>query len=249
MKRIILAIAVTLGLCACESGLFGEVGNGVSMTQEIEVGDFDRISIPDFVDVYYTQSSDQQCVTLTCDENLFEYYHIEVKDGELIVYCKGSFYNKIDTYLTVCSSSLKGVKLSGSGDLYIEEALTTEDDFTIETSGSGDVDIASMTASSTIVSLTGSGDARIGSMTVSSAEFKSSGSGDIEADEVKAESISIKTTGSGDCSLCCKDSGTLSVQISGSGDVILRGTARALINISQTGSGEFNMAGLTLSGK
>ena len=249
MKRIILAIAVTLGLCACKSGLFGEVGNGVSMTQEIEVGDFDRISIPDFVDVYYTQSSDQQCVTLTCDENLFEYYHIEVKDGELIVYCKGSFYNKIDTYLTVCSSSLKGVKLSGSGDLYIEEALTTEDDFTIETSGSGDVDIASMTASSTIVSLTGSGDARIGSMTVSSAEFKSSGSGDIEADEVKAESISIKTTGSGDCSLCCKDSCTLSVQISGSGDVILRGTARALINISQTGSGEFNMSGLTLSGK
>ena len=249
MKRIILAIAVTLGLCACEAGLFGEVGNGVSMTQEIEVGDFDRISIPDFVDVYYTQDSDQQCVTLTCDENLFEYYHIEVKDGELIVYCKRSFYNKIDTYLTVCSSSLKGVKLSGSGDLYIEEALTTEDDFTIETSGSGDVDIASMTASSTIVSLTGSGDARIGSMTVSSAEFKSSGSGDIEADEVKAESISIKTTGSGDCFLCCKDSGTLSVQISGSGDVILRGTARALINISQTGSGDFNMSDLTLSGK
>jgi hypothetical protein len=249
MKRIILAIAVTLGLCACEAGLFGEVGNGVSMTQEIEVGDFDRISIPDFVDVYYTQSSDQQCVTLTCDENLFEYYHVEVKDGKLIVYCKGSFYNKIDTYLTVCSSSLKGVKLSGSGDLYIEEALTTEDDFTIETSGSGDVDIASMTASSTTVSLTGSGDARIGSMTVSSAEFKSSGRGDIEAEEVKAESISIKTTGSGDCSLCCKDSGTLSVQISGSGDVILRGTARALINISQTGSGDFNMSDLTLSGK
>ena len=249
MKRVTLALIAIIGLCSCETGIFGEIGNGASLTQEIEVGEFDRISIPDFVDVYYTQGSDQQCVTLTCDENLFEYYHIEVKDGELIVYCKGSFYNKIDTYLTVCSSSLKGVKLSGSGDLYIEEALATEDDFTIETSGSGDVDIASMTASSTIVSLTGSGDARIGSMTVSSAEFKSSGSGDIEADEVTAESISIKTTGSGDCSLCCKDSGTLSVQISGSGDVTLRGTARALINISQTGSGEFNMSDLTLSGK
>lgn len=248
MKIVALALTAIIGFCSCEAGIFGEIGNGVSLTQEIEVGEFDRISIPDFVDVYYTQSSDQQCVTLTCDENLTEYYHIEVKDGELIVYCKGSFYNKIDTYLTVCSSSLKGVKLSGSGDLYIEEALTTEDDFTIETSGSGDVDIASMTASSTIVSLTGSGDARIGSMTVSSAEFKSSGSGDIEADEVTAESISIKTTGSGDCSLCCKDSGTLSVQISGSGDVTLRGTARALINISQTGSGDFNMSGLTLSG-
>lgn len=269
MKRIILAIAVTLGLCACEAGLFGEVGNGVSMTQEIEVGEFDRISIPSFVDVYYTQTSGEQSITLTCDENLFKHYKIEVRDGKLVADCENFCRNKIDTYLTVCSSSLKGVKLSGSGDLYIKEALTTEDDFSVETSGSGDVDIASMTASSTtvslngsgdarigsmtasstIVSLNGSGDAKIGSMTASSAEFKSSGSGDIKADEVKAESISIKTTGSGDCSLCCKDSGTLSVQISGSGDVILRGTARALINISQTGSGDFDMSGLTLSGK
>ena len=249
MKRIILAIAVTLGLCACKSGLFGEVGNGVSMTQEIEVGDFDRISIPDFVDVYYTQSSDQQCVTLTCDENLFEYYHIEVKDGELIVYCKGSFYNKIDTYLTVCSSSLKGVKLSGSGDLYIEEALTTEDDFTIETSGSGDVDIASMTASSTIVSLSGSGDVEIEKIEAESATFRSSGSGDIEVDNLTAESIKVATTGSGDCTLRCKDSGTLDIQISGSGDITASGTARAIVNISTAGSGEFNMSGLTLSGK
>ena len=107
MKRIVLAIAAILGLSACETGLFGEVGNGISMTQEIEVGDFDRISIPSFVDVYYTQSSDQQCVTLTCDENLFEYYHIEAKDGELIVYCKGSFYNKIDTYLGLSTFLMK----------------------------------------------------------------------------------------------------------------------------------------------
>jgi hypothetical protein len=249
MKRVTLALIAIIGFCSCETGIFGEIGNGVSLTQEIEVGEFDRISIPSFVDVYYTQTSGEQSITLTCDENLFKHYKIEVRDGKLVADCENFCRNKIDTYLTVCSSSLKGVKLSGSGDLYIEEALTTEDDFSVETNGSGDVDIASMTASSTIVSLNGSGDARIGSMTVSSAEFKSSGSGDIKADEVKAESISIKTTGSGDCSLCCKDSGTLSVQISGSGDVILRGTARALINISQTGSGDFNMSDLTLSGK
>ena len=101
MKRIILAIAAILGLSACEAGLYGELGNGVSMTQEIEVGDFDRISIPSFVDVYYTQSSEQQSVSLTCDENLTEYYKIQVRDGELIVDCRRSFYNKIDTYVTV----------------------------------------------------------------------------------------------------------------------------------------------------
>ena len=249
MKRIILAIAVTSGLCACEAGVFGEVGNGVSMTQEIEVGDFDRISIPDFVDVYYTQGSDQQCVTLTCDENLFEYYHIEVKDGELIVDCKRSFYNNIDTYVTVCSPVLNGVKLSGSGGLYIDEVLTAEDIFTLEVNGSGDADIAGITTRSIRTSLSGSGDVEIEKIEAESATFRSSGSGDIEVDNLTAESIKVATTGSGDCTLRCKDSGTLDIQISGSGDITASGTARAIVNISTTGSGEFNMSDLTLSGK
>ena len=248
-KRIAIVITATIGLCACETGLFGKVGNGVSVNQEIEVGDFDRISICSYVDVYYTQSPDQQSVTLTCDENLVEYYKIEVKNGELIVDCKRAFYNKIDTYVSVCSPAIKEITLSGSGDLYIGKALTIDDNFTIKSSGSGDAEIADITASSATVSLTGSGDAEIGKMTVSSAKFMTSGSGDIEANEVTAESISVKTTGSGDCYLDCKDSGTLSVEISGSGDVSISGTARAIVDISLTGSGDFDMSGLVLSGE
>ena len=249
MKRIILAIAATLGLSACEAGLFGEVGNGVSMTQEIEVGDFDRISIPSFVDVYYTQSSEQQSISLTCDENLTEYYKIQVRDGELIVDCRRSFYNKIDTYVTVYSPVLNGVKLSGSGDLYIDEALTAEDIFTLEVNGSGDADITKITAGSVTTSLSGSGDVEIEQIEAESATFRSSGSGDIEVDNLTAESINVATTGSGDCTLKCKDAGTLNIQISGSGDITVSGTARAIVNISTTGSGDFNMNRLTLSGK
>ena len=229
MKRIILAIAVTLGLCACEAGIFGEVGNGVSMTQEIEVGEFDRISIPSFVDVYYTQTSGEQSVTLTCDENLFKHYKIEVRDGKLVADCENFCRNKIDTYLTVCSTVLNEVKLSGSGDLHIEDTLKTEDNFTIEVNGNGDVEIDNLQ--------------------VASATIRNSGSGDIEVDNITAESIKISTSGSGDCTLECKDSGTLDIKISGSGDVNISGTARAIINISQTGSGDFNMSDLSLSGK
>lgn len=248
-KRIASLLLMVLLLSSCELGLFGELGNGVSVNQEIEVGDFDRISIPSFVDVYYTQTSDDLSVTLTCDENLSKYYKIEVRNGELIVDCRRAFYTKIDTYLRVCSPSLSGVKLSGSGDLYIDHSLTIDDNFTIESSGSGDAEIADLTASSGTISLTGSGDAKIGRMLVASAEFKSSGSGDIEGKEITAESIAIKTSGSGDCYLGCKDSGNISVHISGSGDVKLRGTARALVNISLSGSGDFDMSGLTLSGR
>ena len=198
-KRIASLLLMVLALSSCELGIFGELGNGVSVSQEIEVGDFDRISIPSFVDVYYTQTSDDLSVTLTCDENLSKYYKIEVRNGELIVDCRRAFYNKIDTYLRVCSPSISGVKLSGSGDLYIDKALTMDNNFTIESSGSGDAEIADLTASSATISLTGNGDAKIDRMLVESAEFKSSGSGDIEGKEITAESIAIKTTGSGDC--------------------------------------------------
>lgn len=229
MKIVALALTAIIGFCSCEAGIFGEIGNGVSLTQEIEVGEFDRISIPSFVDVYYTQISGEQSVTLTCDENLFKHYKIEVRDGKLVADCENFCRNKIDTYLTVCSTVLNEVKLSGSGDLHIEDTLKTEDNFTIEVNGSGDVEIDNLQ--------------------VESATIRNSGSGDIEADNMTAESIKISTSGSGDCTLECKDSGTLDIKISGSGDVNISGTARAIVNISQTGSGDLNMSGLTLSGK
>lgn len=237
-------------LLSCDGNLFGERGNGVSVVKEIQVGDFDMISIPSFVDVRYTQTAGEQSVTLTCDENLAGHYVIEVKDGVLVVETRNVILNaKTDTYVTVSSPILRGVKLSGSGDLDIDGPVVTEGDFTVSISGSGGADITGMTASSVSISLTGSGDADIDELYASAAEFKTSGSGDIEADAVTAESISVKTTGSGDCTIGCKNSGTLSIQISGSGDVTLRGTARALVNISDTGSGDFDMSGLTLSGK
>lgn len=229
MKRFTLALIAIIGLCSCEAGIFGEIGNGVSLTQKIEVGEFDRISIPSFVDVYYTQTSGEHNVTLTCDENLFKHYKIEVRDGKLVADCENFCRNKIDTYLTVCSTVLNEVKLSGSGDLHIEDTLKTEDNFTIEVNGSGDVEIDNLQ--------------------VESATIRNSGSGDIEVDNMTAESIKISTSGSGDCTLECKDSGTLDIKISGSGDVNISGTARAIINISQTGSGDFNMSDLSLSGK
>lgn len=221
---------ILAALCSCEGSLFGEKGNGISVRKEIEAQSFDRISIPSFVDVRYTQTTSEHSITLTCDENLAGFYAIEVKDGTLVVDTRNVILNtKADTYVTVCSPVLYEVSLSGSGDLEIDSPVTTDGEFKVR--------------------LSGSGDAEFGSIIAQSAEFKTSGSGDIDADAVTAEAISVKTTGSGDCTIGCKDAGTLSVQISGSGDVTLRGTARALINISNTGSGDFNMSGLTLSGK
>lgn len=250
MKRIALVIAAIISLSACEANIFGEKGNGISVNQEINTDEFNKISINSFVDVYYTQTTGEQSITLTCDENLIEYYKVEVRDGELVVDCKNAILNhKVDTYINVCSPTLHGVTVSGSGDLHIDESITVEKDFSLKLSGSGDADIAGINAESATVSISGSGDVEIDNMKVESAQINNSGSGDVEIDHLTAEIIKVTTTGSGDCTLGCKDSGSLDIQISGSGDITLSGSARAIVNISTTGSGNFNMSHLTLSGK
>ena len=251
MKGIGIFIAVLLTAVACESGLFGEKGNGISMTSEIEVGGFSRIDVPDFVDVRYTQTTDGQSVTLTCDSNLIERFAITVKSGTLVVATKPSLslITKTDTYVTVCSPVLTGVDLTGSGDLYINGPLSAEGNFSADLSGSGDLKVdGHITAEGISIQLSGSGDASVAGITATDAEFDTSGSGDINARSVTAEKVSVSSSGSGDCTLGLKDSGSLDIQLSGSGDVTLSGTAHAIISISQTGSGDFDMRGLSISG-
>lgn len=251
MKGIGIYIAALMAFVACESGLFGEKGNGVSVSREIEVGEFSRIDVPDFVDVRYTQTTDGQSVTLTCDGNLTEHFAITVKGRTLVVATKPShsLITKTDTYVTVCSPVLTGVDLSGSGDIYVNGPLSAEGNFSADLSGSGDLKVdGHITAESICIQLSGSGDASVAGITAADAEFETSGSGDINARPVTAGKVSVSSSGSGDCTLGLKDSGSLDIQLSGSGDVTLSGTARAIISISQTGSGDFDMRGLSLSG-
>ena len=274
MKKILFFVAVFFALASCY-GLSGEKGNGVSVDSELEVEEFASISIPSFVDVYYTQTADgSQRITLTCDENLLEYYSVAVEDEVLVVRVRrGIVVNpKVKTYVTVCSPVLRGVKLSGSGDMFIDGPVVAGGfDFPVSITGSGDfnasgsiqclsfssslsgsgnclVQGAVLAASPATIKITGSGDCSLGGLVTNSTEIRIGGSGDVDIDGLTSDKVFVSVAGSGDCSLSCKASGDIEVRISGSGDVILSGTARSISNVSNTGSGRFDMKHLILSG-
>ena len=249
-KFAFLALAAIVAFCSCVWDVAGETGNGVSVQTEITVTDFSAISVPSSIDVFYTQTPGGQSLTLTCDENLVEFYLIKVEDGTLVVTTKPgvSVRSKVKTYLTVNSPVLEAVKLSGSGDMHIGSPVTAIGSFEIKISGSGDVmaeDIIQCRSFSARTS--GSGDAFVaGVLSATTAEFRSTGSGDLTSNGVTAEDVSVALFGSGDCTLNCKGVGTVSVKISGSGDCTLTGTAATLANIDISGSGDFNMRGLAV---
>lgn len=248
MKKLIIFSAAILALSSCV-GVVGESGNGISVEQAIEVGDFSSISVPSSVDVYYTQGNGPQRLMLTCDENLVEYYRIEVKNGRLVVDTKPNaiFKTKAKTFLTVNSPVLDAVKLSGSGDVFIDSPIVASEDFAVSVSGSGDVKASGVIECRNFSAhTTGSGDSFFGGILASSAEFKDTGSGNISSQSVTAEDISISISGSGDCTLDCRDAGTVSVKISGSGDVTLTGSVRTLGNLSLSGSGDLDVSRLSV---
>lgn len=248
MKKNALILIASLVLTSCLDVL-GESGNGISVQQVIEVGEFDSISVPSFIDVYYTQTPGEQSLTLTCDENLVDYFNIVVEEGTLKVKTKPNVNvrPKAKTFLTVNSPILNKIKLSGSGDVFIDGSIVANGDFSVSISGSGDCKANGIIQCAKFSAHTsGSGDTFLAGILAGSADFKDTGSGDIKSTGVTADNISISLSGSGDCSLECKDAGVISVKISGSGDVTLTGNARSLGNLSLTGSGDLNVSGLSV---
>lgn len=248
-KFAFLMVAAVFAFNSCFMDVFGVQGNGVSVQQTIEVGEFSSISVPHSIDVYYTQTLSDQKLVLTCDENLVDYYSITVENGTLVVGVQPgvSVRTKAKTYLTVSSPVLEAVRLSGSGDVHIGSPVLAAGDFEIRVSGSGDLESDHVIQCRNFSARTsGSGDISVEGVTAASAEFKSSGSGDIESDNVTAENVSVVLTGSGNCELTCKNTGYVSVKLSGSGDCTIRGTARTLGNLSITGSGKLDVSRLSV---
>ncbi|MBP5720547.1 MAG: DUF2807 domain-containing protein [Bacteroidales bacterium] len=199
MRKIALILVAAVAMVSCLDVL-GESGNGVSVQQVIEVGEFDSVSVPSFIDVYYTQTPGAQSLTLTCDENLVTYYAIVVENGTLKVKTKPnvSIRSKAKTFLTVNSPTLNELRLSGSGDVFIDGPIVADKDFSVSISGSGDINSTGVTADNISISLSGSGDCSLECKDAGVISVKISGSGDVTLKGNARSLGNISLTGSGD---------------------------------------------------
>ena len=241
------ALLMTAAVSCSEFPIQFLTGNGVSVEQELDVHGFTAIEILGSMDVYYTQGPEK--VTITADENLIDFYSINVVSGNLTVTSKkGCILSpKAKTYLTVSAPDLSKVIILGSGDCELRGEYSTDGDFSFSLGGSGDLEAGRVSCRNFSASITGSGDIEVGSLVATGASFTISGSGDVEVDALTSDTVSLKITGSGDADIVCRDAGDITVSISGSGDVTLSGTARSL-DAEATGSGRVYRDRLILNG-
>lgn len=212
-------------------------GNGNVTTENRTTSDYDTVKCAGSFDYILVAGTEGQ-IKLEGESNLLPYVVTEVKNGTLHIKTeKGKNLNpsKNETIkITIPFKDLDKVSLSGSGDLWNTDKISS-DDLIVSLSGSGDI-ILDITTQKVSAKVTGSGDLTLkGSTTDLTAGV--TGSGDFHGFNLQATNADVSVTGSGDVEIVCN--GNLKARVTGSGDIEYKGNPKTK-DSKVTGSGSID---------
>lgn len=254
----LLIISLFLPSLACNALSMNHIqGSGKIVTQEVNVSNFDSVSLEGSGDVYIQQGQTES-LTVEADDNIMPVLINKVVGNQLVLTTKPNQSlepsQKVVYRITVkdlTGLSLKGsgnffvspvksnsmdISLNGSGDINMDDLATSK--LSVDLNGSGNVSIDKLATTSNDVTVNGSGDVKLAGQ-ADSQNVTYSGSGKYLAGDLETNSADIRVPGSADLTVWVKEK--LNVSINGSGTVSYYGTP----TVSQTGqgSGKLNSLG------
>lgn len=161
-------------------------------------------------------------ISLEGEENLLDYIVTEVKDDILSVRAEQGVNLKSSKNktikITIPFKDLNSVSLSGSGDLWNNDLISTTN-FKASLVGSGDV-VLNLEATAVKAAVSGSGDLTLKGST-SALEAKITGSGDFHGFDLQADHTDVSVTGSGDAEVVSNKK--LKAKVTGTGAIEYKG--------------------------
>jgi len=218
MLTVVLFVVIfCLGQVSLADGFFGfgkgERGSGDPATEERDLESFSEIRLEGSADLSIAVGGEQS-VTVTTDDNLLDNIVTEVtRRGILVISSEGSYRTRLGVQIEITVPHLEELRISGSGDVEIEDLA--EEQFEIRISGSGDVAM----------------EGEIGSL-----EISINGSGNVDFDGT-AQEIDVSVSGSGDVDLR-GEAVEMEITINGSGDVDARRMITQRVEVDLSGSGD-----------
>lgn len=185
----------------------------------------------------YIHQAKEYRVEVVAPHKVIDILQVEVEGGILKISSKqrinlGNIFK--DVVVNVWSPVYSSVSLLGSGDVKSKTPISA-DAIAVGISGSGDIDMANIEASSVSVNLTGSGDVELrGAKVVDALKIDAKGSGDVDLKGLPCKRATVRMVGSGDVSLTASE--VVEGSVIGSGDLNIRGKAQ--LDITKTGSGD-----------
>ena len=259
ISMILMIIFITFTSCTYSQSFFPVRGRGISIDRDFNVSDFNGIEVSGGFDVILVQGSFES-LTLTAQEDLFEYITVKVENGTLKIYTRNNIISTQQMKARITFKSINGLNVSGGGDVTSETPINVEE-LSVYISGGGD--LSSVINSGKVkCHISGGGDAEIEG-NIKDYYLDMSGGGDFKS-KVNAGVIFCRITGGGDLFLRSKEKtsdavvdiiggGDMDVEInteklkcsvSGGGDATLFGQATEF-EINLDGGGDINAGTLS----
>ncbi|WP_191859775.1 head GIN domain-containing protein [Hanstruepera ponticola] len=196
-------------------------GNGNVTTINRTTSDYDAISCAGSFDYILVSGTEGQ-LKIEGEENLLKHVITEVKNGKLVVKTERGINLKTSMGKTITVTipfrDINAVSLSGSGDLWTEDTISTTS-LDVSLAGSGDMKL-DIKATSVESSIAGSGDIDLKGKTTN-LEVSIAGSGDYSGFGLEADNTEVSISGSGNAEVVSNL--FIKARISGSGDVEYKG--------------------------
>ncbi len=218
MKFKALLLAAIIGALPFLSCTFFAAvgGSGVVVTENRAIGSFDSVVLKGIGDLEVVPG-EVTAVVVEGEDNILPYVQTTVEGGTLVVEIRAEG----GPVIVVPTRPLRYRVTAGAVDR-------------VETLGSGNVELRSVSAPNLTVKTTGSGTIRLTSLQVGSLSATISGSGSVEG-EGSASNVAVASSGSGNAHLEGVKAENAEITLSGSGDAYLRVSNR--LDAKSYGSG------------
>ncbi|MBI1933910.1 MAG: DUF2807 domain-containing protein [Ignavibacteriales bacterium] len=208
-KTIILSIVIAISLISCKIG--GIKGNGNEITENRELGSFEKIDVSGNFDVI-VESSNNQDVDVISETNLIDHIKTVVKKNTLFIYSQENLRPTKEMLISIKLPKLVGINCSGANNVTAKDIQSK--DFNIDLSGAGSVKIDGKSIN-TFIDL--------------------SGAADLIAKDFISENVNVDISGAANAQVYAVNS--IKADISGAGNVELYGEpSNVTTDISGVGS-------------
>lgn len=235
---ILLTLSMLLFTGAYSQSFIPVRGTGPAVDKKINVTDFKSIDVSSGIDVILVQGSSES-LTISAQENLFEYIKADVDYGTLRISARGNIRPTQPMKARITFKNLKDLKVTGGGDIHGETPVNAED-LNISVSGGGDFS-SEINSEKLRFSIMGGGDAEIDGK-IKDYDISVSGGGDLKS-RVNAGFTYCRIIGGGDLFMRNETPGSQAdIDITGGGDADIKVNAEKL-KCSLGGGGDALISG------
>ena len=235
---VFLTLLVLLTSCISSQSWVPVKGSGESVDKGYNVSDFQGIEVSGGFDVILVQGN-SEAVTLTTQENLFDYITVKVEQGMLKIYTENNIMSTRPMKARISFKSIDKLRVSGGGDVTAETPVQVPE-LSFELSGGGDI-TSVINTSRLYGHISGGGDVDIDGI-IKDYDFELSGGGDIDS-EISAGTVSCRISGGGNLTVRNREKASLAtLDINGGGDMDVEMNAEKM-RCSVSGGGDATLTG------